>query len=135
MPLLLDTGFIYALADRSDSWHRRCKDFLAQVREPLLVPAPVLPEVCYLLHERLSEDAERAFVLSLAKGELGVEALVRGDYARCAAILARHGAIGFVDASVIAVAERLRLRRIATTDRRDFPAIRPAHVARFELVP
>ena len=34
-----------------------------------------------------------------------------------------------------AVAERLKLKVIATTDRRDFSRIRPRHVKSFELVP
>jgi len=43
--------------------------------------------------------------------------------------------LGFVDASVVAIAERLQLHTIATTDRRDFGIVRPAHVGRFTLVP
>jgi len=42
---------------------------------------------------------------------------------------------GFVDASVVAVAERLRLRVIATTDTRHFGAVRPRHTSSFELLP
>jgi predicted nucleic acid-binding protein len=47
----------------------------------------------------------------------------------------RYPDIGFVDASVVAIAERLRLRTIATTDRRHFGKIQPSHVKAFELVP
>jgi predicted nucleic acid-binding protein len=43
--------------------------------------------------------------------------------------------IGCVDASVVAVAERLKLSTLATTDRRHFQIIRPAHIDRFALVP
>ena len=135
MPLLLDTGFIYALADRDDSWHARATAFLRKAREVLLVPAPVLPEVAYLLRERLGPAAEREFVLSIATGEMEVESLTQADYRRCAALMERYTRIGFVDAAVVAVAERLRLRAIATTDRRHFSVVRPAHVAAFDLVP
>jgi len=43
--------------------------------------------------------------------------------------------LGAVDASVVAIAERYGVRRIATTDRRHFSAIRPAHVDVLTLVP
>jgi predicted nucleic acid-binding protein len=43
--------------------------------------------------------------------------------------------IGFVDATVVAIAERLKIRRILTTDRRDFSLIQPRHCKQFELLP
>ncbi len=135
MPLLLDTGILYALADRKDGWHRRSRDLIKTAREALLVPVTVVPEVCYLMRERLGAAAERRFVESLAVEELALEDVGAGDVRRCAALLQRYPQIGFVDASVVAVAERLRLRVIATTDRRRFGSIRPKHVPAFELVP
>ena len=44
-------------------------------------------------------------------------------------------AIGFVDAAVVAIAERLGIRQVWTLDRRDFSLIRPKHVEAFEIVP
>jgi predicted nucleic acid-binding protein len=46
----------------------------------------------------------------------------------------RYSALAF-DASVVAIAERLGTRQILTTDRRHFPAIRPAHGRSLALVP
>jgi predicted nucleic acid-binding protein len=43
--------------------------------------------------------------------------------------------LGTVDASVVAAAERLDLRTIATFDRRHFGVVRPRHLDSFELVP
>jgi predicted nucleic acid-binding protein len=43
--------------------------------------------------------------------------------------------LGGTDASVIAVAERLSVRQIATFDRRHFPAITPADGGHFTLLP
>ncbi len=39
------------------------------------------------------------------------------------------------DASIVAIAERLGIRRIATFDRRHFTVVRPAHVETFTLLP
>ena len=135
MPLLVDTGILYALADRSDAWHQTCVGFLASERERLLVPVTVLPEITYLLHTRLGSQAERAFVQSLVARELDVEPVKDRDVSRAAEILERFPAIGFVDATLVAIAERLKLTRLATTDRRHFARIRPDHIAAFELVP
>ena len=43
--------------------------------------------------------------------------------------------LGFVDASVVAVAERLKTTELATTDRRTFTIVRPGHTESFTLVP
>jgi predicted nucleic acid-binding protein len=40
-----------------------------------------------------------------------------------------------VDASVVAVAERLGIGTVATLDRRHFTVVRPRHVDMFELLP
>ncbi|MGH9317044.1 MAG: PIN domain-containing protein [Thermoanaerobaculia bacterium] len=71
----------------------------------------------------------------LAAGELALENLSPADLTRSAQILEQHDFLGFVDASIVAIAERLRLRSLVTTDRRDFRRVRPRHVAAFELLP
>jgi hypothetical protein len=43
--------------------------------------------------------------------------------------------LGFVDAAVVAVVERLGEPKLATLDRRHFGAIRPRHVEALELLP
>ena len=135
MPLLVDTGILFALADRSDAWHTRVVALVKKRREPLLAPVTVLPEVTYLLAARLGTHAEQAFVRSLADGEVSVESLRAADYARASDVLRQYEEIGFVDATIVAIAERLKLDTLATTDRRHFSRIRPAHVGAFTLLP
>jgi uncharacterized protein len=135
MPLLVDTGALYALADADDAWHRRMSDFLAHERQTLLAPATVIPEAAYLIRSRLGPHVEQMFVESLADGEIAVENLTQPDLARCAQLLAKYDFLGLVDASLVAVAERLKLKALVTTDRRDFRRVRPKHVAAFELLP
>jgi predicted nucleic acid-binding protein len=135
MPVLVDTGILYALADEDDDWHVRARDFIQSNRLPLVTPVTVVPEVTYLLRSRLGKDAERIFVESLADGEVAAENLTASDLARCADLLREFDFLGFVDASVVAMAERLQLRSIVTTDRRDFRRVRPRHISAFELLP
>ena len=75
------------------------------------------------------------FVESLAAGEITVENLTQADVARCAQLLGVYDFLGLVDASLVAVAERLKLKSLVTTDRRDFRRVRPKHVSAFDLLP
>ena len=47
----------------------------------------------------------------------------------------RDADIGFVDAIIVAIAERLASVRLYTLDRGDFTIIRPRHLTAFELLP
>ena len=135
MAILVDTGILYALADADDRWHQPANVWLEDVSELLIVSVTALPEVAYLLHTRLGAAAELAFVQSLAGGELEVEDLRRTDMVRCAEVMRRYPDVGFVDASIVAIAERLKIEAIATTDRRHFQSIRPKHTKAFRLLP
>ena len=135
MAVVVDTGILYALADADDAWHDRARAWMERQSDLLVVPVTVLPEVTYLLHTRLGSAIELAFLESVAAGELEIEALRQTDLDRCCEVMERYPDVGFVDASVVAVAERLKVASLATTDRRHFTSIVPKHVARFELMP
>jgi uncharacterized protein len=135
MAVLVDTGILYALADEDDAWHERARHWIDDVNELLIVPVTVLPEVAYLLHSRLGGAAELAFVQSAAAGELEIEPLRQLDLTRSAEVMRRYPAIGFVDATIVAMAERLKIEAIATTDRRHFSLVKSKHTRGYELVP
>ncbi len=61
----------------------------------------------------------------------------REDAACCGALLSKYGDLdlGLADASVIALAERLGVRRVLTVDERDFRAVRSRNGEPFVLVP
>ena len=135
--ILTDTGPLYAMADADDEWHDRVRAFLEMGPHALIVPVTVLPEVCYLIGAHLGAAAETRFVRSVQSGEVKVEPLGKTDLTRTLAVMERYQDmhLGFVDASVVAVAERLKIREILTTDRRHFSIIRPRHCAGFTLRP
>lgn len=135
MPLLVDTGVVFALADRRDAWHAKVRRYLESTSDTLLAPVTIVPEVAYLLRSRIGADAERAFAASLAADEVAIEEVKPRDWKRVEALMSAYDVLGLVDASIVAVAERLKLHTIATTDRRHFGLVRPAHVERFTLVP
>jgi predicted nucleic acid-binding protein len=125
------------MADRDDDWHHRVVRFLQLSRDELLVPVTVLPEATYLLAAHLGAKAEPRLIQSIIGGEFEVEELTISDLRRSLELMRRYedAQIGFVDATVVAIAERLKLRRILTTDRRDFSLVRPRHCNEFELLP
>ena len=135
--ILVDTGILYAMADIDDTWHESVKIFLQNITETLIIPITVLPEICYLLNSHLSREAERKLIASIIQGELKIEGLTHEDFRRSYQLIESYSDIniGFVDASVAAVAERLKIHRILTTDRRHFSIIRPRHCHAFDLLP
>ncbi len=136
--ILADTGAVFALLDRDDSWHPRIAGFWERHADQIRLPETILPEVTYLLASRIGPRAESLFLQALSEGEFVLEPFVAEEDLRRVAELVRQyeaAAIGFVDASLIASAERGLVTTLLTTDRRHFPAVRPRHTPSFRLEP
>ncbi|MGI8507788.1 MAG: type II toxin-antitoxin system VapC family toxin [Gemmatimonadaceae bacterium] len=137
MPVIADTGPLYALIDSSDAWHERVTAWWRDRTQNVVVPAVVLPGVSYLLQTRIGPAAELAFIQAVADGEFTIEALEPEDIVRAAVLLRDYAdlPLGFADAAVVAAAERLGAREILTTDRRHFSVIQPLHTNALVLLP
>lgn len=138
MTLILDAGPLVATLNDKDQHHERCRDLLQWRQDPLVVPAPVLTEVCYLLEEREADfGASAQFLEVLASGAFELMPTVPTDLVRMAELVRTYAdlPLGAADASVIAVAERLGVREVATLDRRHFSVVRPRHAGWFTIVP
>jgi predicted nucleic acid-binding protein len=135
--IVVDSGPLLAIATPTDRYHDVCSNALASAHEPLVVSPFVIVEVAHLLNVKAGPTATAAFVRSLADGSLVVPELVAEDFERSASLIETYASlnIGLVDASVIALAERLDIKTVMTVDRRHFTVVRPRHVAAFELVP
>jgi predicted nucleic acid-binding protein len=135
--LILDTGPLYASLDRSDQDHQACRALIERTTEPLVIPAPVLVEVDYWIGKRLGAGVLVALLADVESGAYRVADLQPADYARVRQLCDRYADadIGFVDASVLAIVERLGETRLATLDRRHFALLRPRHVEALELLP
>ncbi len=137
MTILVDTGPLVADIDRRDTEHERVRRFLEAVTEPLIVPITVVTEISYMLYSRIGPEVEAGFIAGLARGDIDVEPVGTVDLGRASQLMEQYldFPLGFVDATVVAVAERLNIAKVLTLDRRHFTAIRPRHVAAFELLP
>ncbi|HZE16482.1 MAG TPA: PIN domain-containing protein [Mycobacterium sp.] len=136
--IVVDTGPLVALLDADDAHHERCRTWLATAQGPLIVPVPVVTETCYFIERDSGPGTEADFLDSFGLGgpfemaDLGAHEWKRvSDLIRTYADLP----LGVIDASVVAVAERVGASTLASLDHRHFSVVRPAHVPSFELVP
>lgn len=137
MALICDTGPLLAALDAADPDHERCAQLLMNADEDLLVPVLVVAELDYWCARRLPREAWLVFLDDVLAGVYRVEPPTGADMARCRELQARYAdlTIGIVDASVVALAERLGEPKVATLDQRHFRAVRPVHVEALELLP
>ena len=137
MAILLDTSAILAAADQADLNHGAAIAWFGRADEPLLLGALSLAELDVLLQRELGVEATLALIRSITSGGVRLVAPTDADLDRAAehlAAAAEHRP-RLADAVLVATAERLGIRRIATFDRRPIAVFRPAHVRTFDLEP
>lgn len=134
--MIADTGFVVALLNRKDSYHSAVVT-LYQQQLTIALPQPALTEIAYLLGRDAGIPTVVQFLRLLEKSRFQVISLTLTDAQRVAQILETYqdSQIDFVDACVMAIAERLNLQTVLTLDRRDFSIFRPQHCSAFHLLP
>ena len=134
--VVADTGFVVALLNQSDVWHDAVAIAYQQHHE-ILLPQTVLAEVAYLVGKFAGIVTVAAFLEGLSSSRFRLVSLVEADLLRTAEILRQYAdsRVDFVDASVMAVAERYHLQTVLTLDRRDFSIVVPKHWSYFTLLP
>ena len=137
MDVLADTGYIYALVQPRDRLHQAALDYYLNTSDRILLPAPVLTEFSLLAHRAGGNTAVVAGGRAVRQSRAALTDPLAEDYDRAIAILEKYAdsRIDFVDATIMAMAERLKLTRILTFDHRDFSLYRPSHTKQFELLP
>jgi predicted nucleic acid-binding protein len=133
--LLLDTGGLVSLLDRSQERHAACVRVFEGWTRPVLTTEAVITEATDLL-ARLPAgiSAVLRFVLD------GGAVLVPGseDALRRAEELVRRYddlPLDYADATLVALAEEVRTEHILTVDRRDFATLRWGRNRAFRIYP
>jgi predicted nucleic acid-binding protein len=131
----LDTGPLYGVVDGDDADHARCRALLERADHRLIIPTLVITEAAYLIGTRLGPDVEAQFLRTLTR--MHVESPTPDDWPRIAELVKQYGdfPLGGVDASIVALAERLDIETVITLDDRHFRAVRPRHRKAFRLLP
>ena len=89
----------------------------------------------------IGRDADIATVVKFLKGlpasRFEIIAATDQDIHRSARLIEQYAdsKVDFVDASIIAIAERLNIQTVLTIDQRDFRMVRPLHCDSFILLP
>jgi predicted nucleic acid-binding protein len=135
--LVLDTGPLLGALDAADPDHAACASLLTEADEDLVVPGLVLAELDYWCHERLTGTVWLAFLEDLLAGAYRVEHPAAADLRRSHALQEQYAdlRLGVVDATIVALVERLGEEKVATLDHRHFGVVRPAHLAALRLLP
>ena len=133
--VLVDTGPLVALLDRSDPYHLTCQETLSSLDDSLVTVWPVVTEAMYML--RSYWQAQDALWEMIDTAAVEILVLGKNDIARMRELMRKYRDLpmDLADAALVRVAERERLRRIFTLDRRDFQIYRPSRIGRFAVLP
>lgn len=122
-PVLLDTGVIVALLDRSESSHAVCAEEVQDLEAPMITCEAVITESCYLLRnvsgacETIIDNVNGGIFqipLQLSRDTVGVKQILRKYSDR---------KIDLADACLIRLADEFETADILTLDR-DFAVYR-----------
>jgi len=133
--ILVDAGLLVALLHRNDQHHQKYVEALTEIRDPLVTVWPAFTEAMYLLNfSWRAQDALWELILEETVRLLPVEA---DDHRRMRDLMKKYRMLpmDLADAALVAVAERERIRRIFTIDRRNFSIYRPAKLGKFMIIP
>lgn len=114
-----------ALLDTESAAHGVLLGAFRSCRDEWVLPWAILPELDHLVPGRVGPAVAEAFRVDLAEELYTIEWGGRSDLQRALELhhTYRDLSLGLVDGVVMAVAERLEARAIATLDLRDFGAV------------
>jgi uncharacterized protein len=118
--ILVDTGSLVTLFDPADGSHKRCVGQPKILKEPICAIPPVLTEAFYLLSP--GSTGCLRLVQFIAQKDLIVWFLDDRTFDRAFDLKVTYAdrPMDFADASLVAAAETLRLRKVFTLDRGGF---------------
>jgi predicted nucleic acid-binding protein len=124
--IAIDTGFLFALADRRDAWHQRAIAKAGTADEGWITTWPVLTETCHLLQRTLGVEFDAALMDDVAGGRMAVWPIDDDARRRIPALMRKYAKLpmDLADASLVLLAEHLGHGQILSTDLRDFKTYR-----------
>lgn len=127
MKVLVDTTPVVAAIHSGDSAHEMAKAAMRKLRRNAVLPSPVLVEADHLIRARSGPAAARLFLRAVARGHHEVAYMTANLLRRATELDDKYAdlKLGFVDASVMAIAERHEMP-IFTFDFTDFRATESA---------
>ena len=133
-PILLDTGVIVALLDRSEKFHGACAEIIHGLETPLVTCEAVIAESCYLL--RNLHGAPEAVIDNVIAGIFQIPFQLSNDADSVKQRLRKHRdrKIDLADACLICLADEFETGNILTLDK-DFEIYRWGRNKPFQILP
>jgi predicted nucleic acid-binding protein len=133
--LLLDTGGLVSLLDRSQTRHRACVRVFEKWSQPVLTTEAVITEATHLLG-RIPGGASLVLKFVLDGGAVLVPGS-DGALRRADAVVRRYAnlPLDYADATLVVLAEDVGSPHILTLDRRDFSTLRWGKSRAFQIYP
>jgi predicted nucleic acid-binding protein len=131
-PVLVDTGFLVALFDSTDSLAISATRYLQAHKHPLATVSAAVVEACFFLSPTLKAD----LLTWVGRGGIEVVDVPVTVYAQLGLTLKKYAdqEIDFVDAALVWLASERGARRVLTVDKTDFHILRLRSGRRFELI-
>jgi len=122
--ILLDTGALVALLDKSEKNYERCVTFFRELKGNLLTTEPVLTETIYLLGP--SVKAQKTGIEFILKGGATLVPQSLESLSRAVILMEKYRDIqmDFADATLVSLAEEAGIEEVFTLDRRGFSSYR-----------
>jgi hypothetical protein len=132
---LVDAGPLVALVNAADRHHAECVATVRTIRGRLVTAWPVVTEAMDLLG--VSWAAQARLWDMLLESHVSLLALEQDDLSRMRSLMEKYQDLpmDLADAALVRLAERERIRRVFTLDRRDFAVYRPERLGRFDVIP
>ena len=128
MTVLIDTNALLAYYYSKDVNHTAARQTMRSLNGSMrLVPAPVLTELFFVSTARVGYERAVRIDAEVRK-YFNIVPLAFEDMLRMEAIMNRYldAEFDYADTAIMALAERLKISRVFTFDRRDFTVFRPA---------
>jgi uncharacterized protein len=124
--IIIDTGFLIALADRRDRHHVQALQWKDSAADGWTTTWPVMTEAYYMISEHLSQEAALDLVKECENGSIAIWDIPISQLSQMRKLLAKYKQLpmDLADASLVLLAEHLGHGRILTTDQRDFGTYR-----------
>ncbi len=133
--LLLDTGPLVALLDRSERSHSTCVEFFRGFSGRLVTTEPVLTEAVYLLGPSFA--MQKPVLEFFLKGGAEIIQQTPESLRRALQLMEKYQDVpmDFADATLVALAEERSISAVFTLDRRGFTTFRIHSRKAFTIYP
>lgn len=124
--IIVDTGFLYAIANRADKYHKNAVELISQLTEGLVTTWPVVTETSHLLLQRMGTIAHAKFIDNIFEGSIKIQNLPDESIEQIPKLIKKYADLpmDLADASLVLLADLIGSGRIASTDLRDFRTYR-----------